>query len=386
MQKSLGLSSPGLVNLRKIFPDKFSIAICLGYILAFVLQGLLTKASVTKDGDYEYNTTANVVLCEVIKLTIAVIYNVYQDFQMNHRDVPGTDDYKPVALQENSLNVCHDGTVINKKSWIQLVKENKSLFLYYMIPSFLYSVYNNLTFTNLKTFDPATYYLLLQFRVVVTAITFQVLFDKRLSTPQWASLSTVTLGCIVQQLPTLMVRSKESSGAVSGDDTYVFDRILILIQVFCSCFAGVYNEKLLKVRGKDLPVMVQNVFMYVDSIFCNLLIIALRGNLSDVLELSNYSVIIGIPLVFGIAVNNACIGLITSMFLRKLNSIVKIFASAFELVLTAYLSWLFFDIPVNMFTNIALALICLSIVIYGRFPVIVEAAVHNRSSKGNGLV
>lgn len=62
-------------------------------------------------------------------------------------------------------------------SLTSLVKEtvdNKHLLLLYFIPSFLYCIYNNLTFKNLSTFDPTTYYLLLQFRVVITGVLFQV--------------------------------------------------------------------------------------------------------------------------------------------------------------------------------------------------------------------
>jgi solute carrier family 35 (UDP-sugar transporter), member A1/2/3 len=46
----------------------------------------------------------------------------------------------------------------------------------YFVPAFMYCLYNNLAFVNLATFDPTTYYLLLQFRVVITGIVFQVCF------------------------------------------------------------------------------------------------------------------------------------------------------------------------------------------------------------------
>lgn len=46
--------------------------------------------------------------------------------------------------------------------------------LYYFVPAALYCLYNNLQFVNLATYDPTTYYLLLQFRVVVTGVVFQV--------------------------------------------------------------------------------------------------------------------------------------------------------------------------------------------------------------------
>ena len=49
-----------------------------------------------------------------------------------------------------------------------------AVMMLYFVPASLYCMYNNLAFVNLSAFDPTTYYLLLQLRVVVTGIIFQV--------------------------------------------------------------------------------------------------------------------------------------------------------------------------------------------------------------------
>lgn len=67
--------------------------------------------------------------------------------------------------------------VLCSHSIVSLLKDvikDKKVLLLYFVPAFLYCLYNNLSFLNLATFDPTTYYLLLQLRVVVTAILFQV--------------------------------------------------------------------------------------------------------------------------------------------------------------------------------------------------------------------
>lgn len=51
---------------------------------------------------------------------------------------------------------------------------SRSVLFLYFIPSALYCLYNNLSFINLSSYDPTTYFLLLQFRVVVTGVIFQV--------------------------------------------------------------------------------------------------------------------------------------------------------------------------------------------------------------------
>ena len=48
---------------------------------------------------------------------------------------------------------------------------------------------------------------------------------------------------------------------------------------------------------------------------------------------------LGAPGVLIIVLNNAAIGIATSLFLRSLNSILKTFASALELMFTAVLCW-----------------------------------------------
>ena len=52
--------------------------------------------------------------------------------------------------------------------------------------------------------------------------------------------------------------------------------------------------------------------------------------------------------------NNAVLGIVTSLFLKKLNSILKAFASALELVITAVLSVPILGIPLTPTTVMAL--------------------------------
>ena len=125
--------------------------------------------------------------------------------------------------------------------------------------------------------------------------------------------------------------------------------LFILTQVLCSVFAGVYNEFLIKGKGADIDIMIQNVFMYLDSIFCNVLLLGAKGDLQSAFTSSALSSIANL-LVIVLIVNNAVLGIITSLFLQKLNSILKAFASALELVITAVLSWPLLGIPLTLHT------------------------------------
>ena len=75
------------------------------------------------------------------------------------------------------------------------------------------------------------------------------------------------------------------------------------------------------------------------------------------------------PLVLLLILNNSVLGIVTSLFLKKLNSILKAFASALELVLTAVLSVPLLGIPLTLHTILALGLISVAVVMYAQNPV-----------------
>lgn len=153
--------------------------------------------------------------------------------------------------------------------------------------------------------------------------------------------------------------------------------------MFCSCFAGVYNEYLLKGKGSDIHIMVQNVYMYTDSIVCNCLVLAYKGQLTDAFTSSSLGSIFQVGVV-SIILNNAAIGIVVSLFLRSLNSILKTFASALELMFTAVLCWLIFGITIDIYTVIAIVIVSAATYLYAQNPV-VNKAKEDVHQKENGV-
>lgn len=142
--------------------------------------------------------------------------------------------------------------------------------------------------------------------------------------------------------------------------------------MFCSCFAGVYNEHLLKGRGSDVHIMMQNVFMYVDSIVCNAVALGFRGQLVTAFTPDNLASICQVSVIC-IMINNAAIGIVVSLFLRSLNSILKTFASALELMFTAVLCWIIFGIAIDMYTVVAIFIVSGATFLYAQNPVVNKA-------------
>lgn len=321
----------GLSDLKNVFPTKLHAVIFVGYMGLFINQGILTTATKDKKHGYPYNTITAVFLTAFIKLLVA-------------------------------------GGVYSKEAGVSALFtdaiQHSKLMLSYFVPAFMYSLYNNLAFHNLASYDPTTYFLLLQFRVVVTGVVFQILFKKQLSRMQWFSLLLLTVGCIVKQLDI-------SSGGVGTPKisfTINLSLGLIMVQILCSCFAGVYNEYLLKGKGDEVPFMIQNIYMYGNELICNIVFLSYSGQLSTAFTKQSIDSILQ-PKVVLIVLNNAAVGIVTAMFLRSLNSILKTFASALELMFTAVLCWFIFGIPISIMTIVAIAIVSYASIMYAKNPV-----------------
>ncbi|CAF1605054.1 unnamed protein product [Rotaria magnacalcarata] len=353
------------INLKDLFPTRWSFLIFISYMGLFINQGLLVTGSKTATHSYNYNTIVVVLLTECVKLISAVtIYRQTHTFSQMRREIT----------------------------------DNQTVIILYFIPSALYCLYNNLAFINLSSYDPTTYFLLLQFRVVVTGVIFQFLFNKRLTRLQWLSLILLTSGCIIKQFEHSSVSSSSTRISTRNITTATTTTtiqsnkqtittppsaisvhlILILVQVFCSCFAGVYNEYLLKSdRTNQVDTMLQNAFMYVDSILCNFVLLIYcdrqQPTLSAVHKIfDTFSIILSGKqfLILLIIINNAAVGIVTSLFLKSMTSILKTFASALELLFTSILAWMFFGIPVSIYTFIAIFIVSTAVYLYSINPVV----------------
>lgn len=160
----------------------------------------------------------------------------------------------------------------------------------------------------------------------------------------------------------------EKYGNKSSSFDFSINAVFILLQTVCSCLAGVYNEYLLKNPGANINMFVQNVFMYLDSIFCNIILLFVQGDLNEVLSFDNLSKIFRYKILL-IMINNAAVGIITSFFLKTLNSILKTFASALELIFTAVLSFILFGIPVYVNTMLSIFTVLFAVYLYSQNPV-----------------
>ncbi|CAG0892882.1 unnamed protein product [Darwinula stevensoni] len=378
---------------RELFPTCSSFITFVSYMALSINQGLMVKGSQDDKNKYSYSTIAAVLMTEILKLLTSFIIYFYKDIVrifMLRQEIENLFFSAVVMFGHCGMTSAKAAEVSqNLKSHVKCVSANDlssislavlfSVLLLYFVPAFLYCLYNNLAFTNLGKFDPTTYFLLLQLRVVVTGVCFQVLFKKTLTFRQWISLLILTLGCIVKNVGVTRAQNAATDSSSSLAETILADIIVaifsvniiyILLQVFSSCFAGVFNEYLLKDYGAKTPLMVQNLYMYFNSIICNLFLVYLDQTVIQIQDSSlNWKNLFN-PKVLLIIANNAAIGIVTSFFLHQLNSILKAFASALELVFTAVLTWIIFGIPIDGYTITALVIVIYASLLYSQSPVV----------------
>lgn len=72
--------------------------------------------------------------------------------------------------------------------------------IYYVIPSIIYVVHNNVQFETLKYVDAATYQILGNLKIVSTGLLLRFLLGRRLSMLQWTAILLLTTGATTSQV------------------------------------------------------------------------------------------------------------------------------------------------------------------------------------------
>mmetsp|Transcript_10483 Transcript_10483/g.22610 ORF Transcript_10483/g.22610 Transcript_10483/m.22610 type:complete len:375 (+) Transcript_10483:191-1315(+) len=256
-------------------------------------------------------------------------------------------------------------TQANNTTLFQTIQEHRQIFVLYMIPAALYSVYNILSYVNLRQFDPSTYFLLLNSRLVVTGLIRQVMFREKLFRHQWMALVIIMAGCVVKTAGDNNAARTASEEDDRGPPLPMYYGLL-LIQILASQFANVYNELLLKKTNPPVPLHLQNFFLYINSILVLLLASALgiTGQpLSEALQPDHLRVMLH-PAIFAMVLLMSLAGVVAGAFLKLLDAVRKAVASAVELVVLPLLSAVLFGIPITGHLVCAVVLVSGGVYLY----------------------
>lgn len=155
---------------------------------------------------------------------------------------------------------------------------------------------------------------------------FTLFLRQALTHRKWAALLLLTVGVAAKYFS---LGGATQLGAAAA--------LFLLLQALLSSFAGVYNESVFK-NNAGLSIHQQNFFMYFFAILFNT---AIGLFVAPSYYLNNMNVaaaVVGHPIFLGIVVCGAAAGLSAAFILKFINVIVKGFASAVEVLLTAVMA------------------------------------------------
>jgi hypothetical protein len=122
--------------------------------------------------------------------------------------------------------------------WVREVKNIASqvhMGMYFAVPALVYTVYNSLFFLNLVFFDPVSFRVLINIRILWSGLLYQFFFKQQLGTRKWIALGVLAIGCAVNQI--------KDNWEMETNPLYL---AAIAFQAFTSSFGGAYSEVLLK--------------------------------------------------------------------------------------------------------------------------------------------
>lgn len=255
------------------------------------------------------------------------------------------------------LHVYEDGCRMSQV--FQTCRDHYIVVLKYGLQSSLWGIYDVLTFINLKNMEPTTYAVLMQFRVVVTAVVWEVGFQKSMSTTKRISILLITIAC--------SLKGVHKNGSISDHWTIV---LIISAQIFAGCLATVTNEMLLK-KETQVSMNVQNSVQYVWTIFWALLIgviclpMSIEGlslNPFDIQEWGKMADVRILPSVIVLSLN----GLIVSRVLKYLSSLWKTIGNVIEIFLISGASSLIWGYQVVFTDWISYTVLAIGILLFSQ--------------------
>jgi len=222
------------------------------------------------------------------------------------------------------------------------------------VPSFLYTVQNNLLYLALTNLDAATYQVCYQLKILTTAIFSVVLLKRQFSKTKWMALVILTIGVSVVNL------SKGVEETTNTDSHF-----LGMLAVFCaSCtsgFSGVYFEKILK--GSTINLWIRNIQMGLPSIFLALGAIYVN----DYAIVKEKGFFVGYsPSVWAVVIIQAVGGLIVALVVKYADNVLKVFATSFSIILSCIISAVFFDFRPSLNFVFGSSLVMISTIMYSK--------------------
>jgi solute carrier family 35 (UDP-sugar transporter), member A1/2/3 len=284
--------------------------------------------TITNPGEVQYASTSLVVTTEALKFVLSMIL-IYI------LDVPAALHASAQAskLEEGEVTPCVNIVHANDSRftvWMKLIVSqnftNKTETLKLAVPALLYTLQNNMIYVALANLEATTFQVGYQSKVITTAVLSVLMLNRSLTWNKWVSLFILTGGIVATQIRVGAAAASETAQA--GNPTVGI--AAVLFSAFCSAFAGVYFEKILK--GTNPSVWMRNAQLAFFSMIVGIITYHVSEP-PDVQFLQGYN-----GIVASLILIQAAGGLIIAVVVKYADNILKGFATAMSIVLCGALS------------------------------------------------
>ena len=202
-----------------------------------------------------------------------------------------------------------------------------------LIPSCLYFVQNSLQFVAARELPAVVYIVLLQLKVLTSAVFSVFILKTQLSRSQWFSLALLVFGAVTVQAP-----APDTTHAHSG----ALGAATMIVITGCSGLAGVLLEKVFKKTGDAAASMRFPHSVWSRNIqltCCSLPFVITNLVLNDWDRLQNGAMMIGLDMVVSMVILLLAFGgIITGYVMKYASAVLKCFAGVISMCCCAIYS------------------------------------------------
>jgi UDP-sugar transporter A1/2/3 len=225
------------------------------------------------------------------------------------------------------------------------------------LPAGLYVLQNNLQYIAMSNLPAEVYQVLIQGKIITTALFSILVLNRRYSFVQWTSILALSLGVGLVQF------SLKTSAVASNNINFAIGITSVLVSTLTSGFASVFLEKMLKSKG---GFWIRNIQLSSVSF----IIASLGCLIQDFNVVSTGGFFTGYnPLVLSVIFTQALGGMLVAFVVRYTNSIVKGFAASGSIILSCIISAIFLnDYKLGRLFTLGTGMVCASALTWAVSP------------------
>mmetsp|Transcript_20031 Transcript_20031/g.27737 ORF Transcript_20031/g.27737 Transcript_20031/m.27737 type:complete len:360 (+) Transcript_20031:204-1283(+) len=222
-----------------------------------------------------------------------------------------------------------------------------TLNLHYAVPALLYTFSDNIAFVVLAKINPATFSILWNSKTAFVAVFLRLFLIKEpFPWVKWGGVALLLVG------PTLIEigSKKDIMKGTLGQPAPIYWHMLCLLGAFISAASNVYTEWALKKHKTD-PLLWQNIQLYGCSTAFTLIgLVAQHGLLSAVEVFSPEFLIANVSGMALLAMLcQTTQSFLVPAILKYLDNIADLYAHACAVIITAFASWMFFNLDLTIY-------------------------------------